>query len=110
MTDLVEVLGANRRVVLARELTKKFETILDGQASDVLQSLQVDDNQTRGEFVLLIAGVEEKPQDEVQQLQILTILLGELPVKQAAAITAKLTGQRKNEVYKIALALKDEQN
>lgn len=109
LSSVVEVLSAERNVVLARELTKRFETVLSGTALDVSERLQADSDQTRGEFVLMIEGVPQ--QDQGEQLQtdlssLLTILVAELPVKQAAALAVKITGARKNEAYNMALEIK----
>ena len=105
---MVEVLGAGRPIVLARELTKRFETVLAASAQDVLDTVLADDDQIRGEFVLMLGGVEPLSPSEADSHHILKTLLLELPVKQAAAIAAKLTGKRKNEVYDLALKIKDE--
>lgn len=109
--SIVEVLGANREIVVARELTKKFETVIGGNAEAVLEDFHQDENQSRGEFVLMIKGVpSESNSDEVATnlRSILAVLVQELPVKQAAGLAAKLTGVRKNEAYTIAQQLKDE--
>lgn len=108
LSDVVEVLGAGRQLVLARELTKRFETVLAGSAQQVLDKLLEDDDQTRGEFVLMLAGVEPVSASEADTAHILKTLLAELPVKQAAGLAAKLTGKRKNEVYDLALYVKKE--
>jgi len=108
LADIVEVLGAERELVLARELTKRFETVLAGEAQVVLDKVRADSDQTKGEFVLMLAGVEPISEDEVNIHSMLNVLLAELPVKQAASIVAKLTGARKNEVYGMALELKKE--
>lgn len=110
LLDLVETLGSDRQVVLARELTKRFETVLAGSAQEVSDILQSDDDQSRGEFVLMIAGAPEIAQDDAGVLQVLRTLVAELPVKQAATIAAKLTGKRKNDVYNMALVIKEELN
>ncbi|GHA05778.1 ribosomal RNA small subunit methyltransferase I [Arenicella chitinivorans] len=104
--DIVAVLGDSRRIVLARELTKRFETVLAGTAAEVLATLESDSDQTRGEFVLMLAGVVIKGEDDAQVSRMLDVMLAELPVKQAAALVAKLTGRRKNDVYQLALSLK----
>ena len=106
--DVVEVLGADRQLVLARELTKRFETVIAGSAQQVLDSLLADDDQTRGEFVLMLGGVVPVTSSEADSMHILRTLLAELPVKQAAGIAAKLTGKRKNEIYDLALQVKKE--
>ena len=108
--SVVETLGGDRQVVIARELTKKFETVISGSALEVLETLMADENQTRGEFVLMLAGHKETSEsDEVSMNleRLLKILVKELPVKQAATLAAKITGVRKNEAYKFAQKLKD---
>lgn len=104
--DIVAVLGESRRVVLARELTKRFETVLAGTAAEVLTILQADPDQSRGEFVLMLAGVVVEDSDDAEVSRMLDVMLAELPVKQAAGLVAKLTGRRKNDVYQLALSLK----
>ena len=108
LADLVEVLGGQRQIVVARELTKRFETVLAGSAESVLEVFSSDDDQSRGEFVLMLAGVEPVSSSDADVAAILKVLLAELPVKQAAGIAAKLTGKRKNEVYDLALTVKQE--
>jgi len=107
LKDIVEVLGAERSVVVAREMTKKFETVLSGSAQHVLDTLKDDPDQTRGEFVVMLAGATPVSESEQQLGAILEALLAELPVKQATRIAAKITGQRKNLVYELALTLKE---
>ena len=110
LLDLIDTLGGERQIALGRELTKRFETLLAGSAQQVSDILQNDDDQSRGEFVLMIAGVPEVQKDEADVQRILRILVADLPVKQAASIAAKLSGKRKNEVYDMAQAIKDELN
>lgn len=105
LLDVQEVLGDERRLVIARELTKKFETIREGTVSALIEWVKSDENQQRGEIVVLLQGVksQENP-DEIKK--ILSLLLECLPMKQAVEITTKITKQRKNEVYELALQLK----
>lgn len=110
LIDLIETLGGERQIALARELTKRFETLIAGSAQEVSDILQNDDDQSRGEFVLMIAGAPEIEKEDADVLQMLRILVAELPVKQAATIAAKLAGKRKNEVYDMALEIKEELN
>jgi 16S rRNA (cytidine1402-2'-O)-methyltransferase len=106
LQDIVEVLGGSRRCVIARELTKKFESVLNGTAAEILTALLIDENQTRGEFVLMLAGAKEVSQDQADTQAMLKILMAELPLKQASMLAAKLSGERKNDIYQLALALK----
>ncbi len=102
LADMRQVFGSEREMVLAREISKTFETFLAGSIADVLSATLADTNQQRGEFVLMVHGFLMPAQDsldsEVQRVA--KILIEEkLPVKQAAAITARLTGGRKNQIY-----------
>ncbi|MDH3871534.1 MAG: 16S rRNA (cytidine(1402)-2'-O)-methyltransferase [Gammaproteobacteria bacterium] len=108
LTDMVEVLGAGRAAVVARELTKTFETIRAGALSELLAWLLGDAQQQRGEFVVMVQG--EAPAAEAamdpQAQQVLELLMQELPLKQAAALASKITGLAKNLCYQRALELK----
>lgn len=109
LQDMVVAFGADRQIVLARELTKMHETIVSKPLSDMLEFVEQDANQQRGEIVLVVAGAPEVETDMVEQdvESILSVLIEELPQKQAAAIAAKLTGRKKNEMYALALKLKE---
>ena len=106
--DMCSVFGAERRVVLARELTKIYETIHQSSVGEMQQFLAADDNQSRGEAVLLVEGCKDAPSDEMNVMleDLLQVLGEELPVKQAAGIAAKLSGRKKNELYQELLRLK----
>ena len=105
--DIVAVMGANRRLVLARELTKTFETVYCAKASEVQAWLAADHNQQKGEFVVLLEGAEPQQLQEIgpEEERMLTLLLAELPIKKAAAITASMTGHKKKALYDRALEL-----
>lgn len=104
LTDCAEVLGAARRICLARELSKRFEQSITDTASRLCEWLAEDGNRSRGEFVLVIEGAADSAQpDEVDR--ILRALLGELEPSRAARVAAELTGQRKNALYKRALEM-----
>lgn len=107
LQDMLTVFGGARRLVLARELTKAFETFIDGTIDRVIARVREDEDQRRGEFVLLLAGydsaqAEDVPSDESRH--VMTVLLEELPLKQAAALAAKITGEKKNRLYQWALS------
>lgn len=107
--DIARVMGPDREVVLARELTKTFETIKSAGAAELAAWIAADSNQCRGEIVLVVQGAPERASDEIDEesVRVMRILLEELPVKQAAALGARLTGQRKNNLYQWALAEAD---
>lgn len=105
LQDFVAVFGTDRPLVLARELTKTFETIYPGTCASVLQWLQADANQEKGEFVLLLGGYEAAP-DEItpEAMKLLTQLVAVLPLKTAAQITSEMTGLKKNFLYDYAVS------
>jgi len=107
LEDMIKILGPHRDIVIARELTKLFETIQAGTLSEIQHWITTHSEQQQGEFVILVKGADKKQQTEItdQDEQILKILLTELPLKQAAHLTAKITGKKKNDLYKKALTL-----
>jgi 16S rRNA (cytidine1402-2'-O)-methyltransferase len=101
---IVEVLGEQRSVVIAKELTKTFETFYSGSAGQCLQWLLADENHQRGEFVLMIGGVvRDETEVSAQAISLLKALMLELPLKKAAAITAEHFELKKNALYKLGL-------
>ena len=104
--------GTSRELVICRELTKKFESIHRTALADAVAWLNADDNNRRGEFVLILSnpstGAASGPESAQEQAleRTLAILCAELPLKQAVALAVKLTGAKKNRVYDLALALK----
>jgi 16S rRNA (cytidine1402-2'-O)-methyltransferase len=105
LADLHAALG-ERDVVIARELTKRFETITRMPLADAHAFVQADDDRRRGEFVLVIEGrpVERAAGNDPRAL--LETLLAELPLKQAVALATKITGGKRNALYALALELK----
>lgn len=110
IADIEGVMGASRELVVARELTKTFETFYAGTAAQVLQQLTEDPHGSRGEFVVMVRGADaansEPGMEQVDRW--LSLLIGELPVKKAAKIVAEISGKAKNELYQRALLLKDQ--
>lgn len=103
---MAEVFGGERQAVLARELTKTFETIHGASLAELAQWIATDSNQQRGECVLLVEGLNEKAgKDAVdaESQRILKLLVAELPLKKAAALVAQITGVRKNLLYQWGL-------
>jgi 16S rRNA (cytidine1402-2'-O)-methyltransferase len=107
---MLQVFGPQRRVVLARELTKLFEDIHRCELAQAPAWLQEDANRQRGEFVVLLEGAPAGDVDgeQVEAERVLRILLEELPLKQAASLAAQITGQKKNALYERALQLKEQ--
>ncbi|SDI43398.1 16S rRNA (cytidine(1402)-2'-O)-methyltransferase [Pseudomonas panipatensis] len=108
--DMALVFGEGRQAVLARELTKTFETIKGLPLGELRDWVAADANQQRGECVLLLAGWQAPEGEAVsaEALRVLDLLLAELPVKRAAALAAEITGVRKNLLYQVALERKAE--
>ncbi|MCK4833721.1 MAG: 16S rRNA (cytidine(1402)-2'-O)-methyltransferase [Gammaproteobacteria bacterium] len=107
LKDMQAVFGEDRRATFARELTKTFETIKRAGLSELVSWVEADDNQRKGEIVLVVEGKVEQASDTAQIDHYLSVLLAELPVKQAVSMVVKLTGEHKNDVYRRALELKE---
>ena len=106
LLDMNKVFGPERQALLAREITKTFETIRKASLCELLQWVSEDENQRKGEFVLIVQGVMEQPSENTVTLEhTLKVLMEELPLKQASKLAANITGMKKNQVYKIALNL-----
>ena len=98
-----------RRLTLAREITKTFETFLSGTVSEIQTALQADNDQIRGEMVLILHPARREKHDGLPEAaqHIMNILAAELPTKQAAELAAKITGESKKALYDLALTRKD---
>ncbi len=106
LKDLRQVFGAERQAVMARELSKTFETIRRLSLGELAQWVAEDANQQKGEFVILLQGAASRPDTQGLALeQVLAPLLEELSVKQASQLAARITGMKKNQVYKLALEM-----
>ncbi len=103
------VFGADKKVVLARELTKLYEQFFYGTLGELSEWLLENKMRQKGEFVLMLAATDSNKKDndtfDSSVKQVLTVLMEELPLKQAAKIAAKLTGKSKNALYKQGLKL-----
>lgn len=104
--DLKTVLGGQRKITFARELTKTFETVHACRLDEATPWLVADNNRQRGEFVLLLQGLP--PPDlrntlDPQVERTLRILLSELPLKQAVKLAAEISSAKKNTLYELAL-------
>ncbi|MGZ8257169.1 MAG: 16S rRNA (cytidine(1402)-2'-O)-methyltransferase [Gallionella sp.] len=108
VADLCAVLGGARQIVLAREITKLFETIHSCQLSEACAWLMSDSNQQRGEFVILISGALPQTGLALETQRILQLLLAALPLKQAVQLTTQITGASRNDIYPLALQLKQD--
>jgi 16S rRNA (cytidine1402-2'-O)-methyltransferase len=108
VADMAETFGGTREIVLARELTKTFETFYSGTLEQVAGQLAEDPNAAKGEYVVMVRGAEGNGPagGDINVDALLTALLTELPVKKAARIVADATGLPRNDLYKRALSLK----
>jgi 16S rRNA (cytidine1402-2'-O)-methyltransferase len=106
LADLATVLGETRRAVVARELTKRFETFLAGTARELAGRLETEDEQRLGEMVILVEGCRAPAEDDRdEQERVLRVLAAELPLRQAAGLAARLAGGRKNDLYRLGIEL-----
>ena len=111
LSDLAETFGADRTAVIARELTKRFESTYRGTLADLARRSMADADMTRGELVVVVAGAPAVSDETAAQAsreadRVLRALLAELPVSQAARLAAEVTGQSRSELYARALAIK----
>ncbi len=98
--------GAERRVLIARELSKLFEQLHRCPLGEAAAWIAADPNHQRGEFVLLVEAAPARDDDGMDNAKkLLAILLEECPVSQAAALAAKITGMKKNALYTLALQM-----
>lgn len=103
LEDMLSVFGADREVVLARELTKTFETIRRAPLVELIDWVRSDANQQRGECVLLVRGAVRPEGLGAEAKQVMDVLLSELSVKQASSLAARITGLKKNQLYQYGL-------
>ena len=110
LNALADIFEPERRIVIARELTKLFEEIHRCTMAEVMDWFKSDPNHKKGEFVLLVEGAQPVSDDiNTESQRILSILMQELPVSTAASLAAKITGDKKNRLYELALQLKQEE-
>lgn len=105
--DLNRIFGGSRKVTLAKEITKTFETIYATDLEGLKNWLEEQPIRQKGEFVLVVKGqTESRSSLKLDEDKVLAILQAELPLKQAVSLAAKILGQKKNAVYKKALLIK----
>jgi len=107
LEDLAGAFGVERPAAVARELTKKFETVYRGTLGSLVQQAASDADMSRGEIVLVVQGAARRTAaDDADADRVLRVLLDELPVSQAARIAAQLTGRPRKDLYERALRLR----
>ena len=109
LADMAAVLGVSRPAAVARELTKKFETVYRDSLSGLAARAAQDADLARGEIVVVVQGADDShadvADDEVDR--VLRLLLAELPTSQAAKLAAQISGRARKELYERALSLQD---
>lgn len=107
LADMRDVFGLQRAATISRELTKRFETTYAGPLADLARAAESDENMSRGEIVIVVAGSSAPPQDAValNAEQLLRALLDEVSPAQAAKIAARVTGVKRAELYESAIRL-----
>jgi 16S rRNA (cytidine1402-2'-O)-methyltransferase len=106
LADLVEIIGPDRNAFIGRELTKMHEQCVQAPLADLLRQVDEGDIVSKGEFVVIVAGSIEEQTSSFEVDLLLTELAAHLPPKDAAKIAAKVTGNKRNELYERLLQLK----
>lgn len=108
LRDMIEIFGADRQAVIAREMTKIHETIYDAALADLYQWVSGQKEQQKGEIVIIVHGAPETARDEdhVEYQHVLKILLEEMPLKQAVSVATRITGAKRNLLYELAVRYK----
>lgn len=104
--DIQTIYSDDCQMVLAKELTKSFEQFRSGTPSQIIAWLEEDERRCKGEFVLILPPGKPKPQDE-EDRQLLITLMEELPLKRAVTVAKQLSRSSKNDLYTLALSLKN---
>ncbi|MFK7865184.1 MAG: 16S rRNA (cytidine(1402)-2'-O)-methyltransferase [Pseudohongiellaceae bacterium] len=111
--SVLTIMGASRHLFIAREITKKFEAHFSGSAEEALTWLQADQDNQRGEFVVVLAGCEKDVREQkllANAVEIATKLEADMSLKKAVALASDLSGARKNLLYTAMLELKNHSN
>ena len=112
LADLVATFGAERKIFVGREMTKRFEDYRYGTAESLYHHYEMHSGEIRGEFVVVTTGEKQVTEagDLSYKLLLETLMAEKLPLKQISTILHKVTGRAKNELYQELLALKDEES
>jgi 16S rRNA (cytidine1402-2'-O)-methyltransferase len=106
LEDLAEIIPGDRTIVLARELTKLYETVVNDSLDNVLEQVKSNANMQKGEFVVVVEGAVFKKKNALiteEQQRVLSVLLKECSIKSAVAMAVEITGARKKVLYQAAL-------
>ena len=108
LSDMAEIFGSDRELVIGREVSKAYETFLCGSFGEVLSKVIEDVNQQKGEMVVMVRGYQADGKAlSTESRKLLSMLIEELPLKKAAGIVAEFCGEKKNQLYQYGLELKD---
>lgn len=112
LSDLARIFGAERTGVIARELTKTFETVKYDELGRLRDWVRADSNQQKGEIVIVVEGFKARESEQLAEETdaLLRILLAELPLKQAVRLAAEISGEKRKKLYQYALLLKEDDN
>jgi len=105
LDDMAAILGDDRRAFVGRELSKLHEQCVQGTLASLCDAIEADEIPGKGEFVVVVHGAEHEADSSIDADLLLTELTAVLPGKQAAEITARVTGQKKNAMYRRMLEL-----
>jgi len=108
LSDLVDILGADRKAFIARELTKMYEQCVQANLGQLRQLIDDGEIVGKGEFVIVVSGAEPSIESALDIDRLLTELAAHLSAKDAARVAANISGQKKNDLYQRLLLLKDE--
>ncbi len=111
LTSFGKVFGEDRLVFLGREITKKFESHFYGSVAEASEWLNLDSDNQRGEFVIVLSGDESDDgiaEDQAEAFRIAQLLESEMSLKRAVALASEITGVRKNQLYQAMLARKSQ--
>lgn len=103
--EMILIFGEDRCGVVGREITKLFETFYRGRLVEIKQKLLSDPNHQKGEFVVLLEGASFQQESDVRTVEVLNLLLQELPLSRAVVLASKITGVRKKDLYSLGLNL-----
>ena len=108
LADLVDIFGADRRAFIGRELTKMYEQCVQESLGRLKQLVDDGDIVGKGEFAIVVSGAEPSAETSLDVDSLLVELAAHLSSKDAARVAAKLSGQKKNDLYQRLLSLKDD--
>ena len=109
LDDMTQVFGAEREAVVARELTKIYETVRAASLGNLADWVRNDPDQQKGELVVLVRGAARSSDELSEDAQrVLRLLLAELPLRQAVALAAEISGERRNRLYEVAVSMRQQ--